>query len=185
MTPFMKLGLSQIKTGENAFSFSTSEESWLKTLVDGLTDKGISVAGPVSVQLQLTKLEPDYFLKGQLSFTADQVCARCAEVFSLPMEHSFALGLAHVETQGRGKAPDLLLAEESDELDINYFEGTELDLAPIVEEQLLLSLPYTAVCRPDCRGLCQSCGADLNQGSCRCAQLNPLSPFTALSQLKH
>lgn len=44
----------------------------------------------------------------------------------------------------------------------------ELDLRPVVREQWLLAAPGFLECRPDCRGLCPRCGADLNAGPCAC-----------------
>ncbi|MBQ9882395.1 MAG: DUF177 domain-containing protein [Synergistes sp.] len=45
----------------------------------------------------------------------------------------------------------------------------EISLIPMVWETLITSLPYTLLCRPDCRGLCPQCGADLNEGDCGCS----------------
>lgn len=45
----------------------------------------------------------------------------------------------------------------------------EIDLEPLVREALLLELPLAPLCREDCRGLCPTCGADLNEGACLCA----------------
>jgi uncharacterized protein len=44
--------------------------------------------------------------------------------------------------------------------------GNELDLAPMVRETLMLELPDTPLCRPDCAGLCPECGTDLNETNC-------------------
>jgi uncharacterized protein len=180
MTPFMKVGLAQIKTGENAFHFSTEQDAWLRELAERLAKTGAVIPGSIDVDLQLTKLEPDYYLRGHLKFEVDQTCARCAETFSLPILHKVELGMAHVGTA----AVEGVLSEESEELDINYFEGTDLDFGPIIEEQVLLSLPYRAMCQEDCKGICQNCGADLNKGSCRCPKVNPVHAFAGLSQLK-
>ena len=35
-------------------------------------------------------------------------------------------------------------------------------------EQWLLDVPGYALCREDCKGLCPTCGADLNEGECEC-----------------
>jgi uncharacterized protein len=43
-----------------------------------------------------------------------------------------------------------------------------LDLRPLVRDALLLELPLAPLCQEDCRGLCPTCGADLNEGSCGC-----------------
>ena len=43
-----------------------------------------------------------------------------------------------------------------------------IDLDPIIEETLLLSLPMKAICATDCKGICTVCGQNLNQQSCDC-----------------
>ena len=51
----------------------------------------------------------------------------------------------------------------------NYVgEDGMIDLAPLVRELSLLSRPIKVLCRPDCLGLCQECGANLNDGDCGC-----------------
>lgn len=47
-------------------------------------------------------------------------------------------------------------------------EDGMIDLAPLVRELSLLSRPIKVLCRPDCLGLCQECGANLNDGDCGC-----------------
>lgn len=44
-----------------------------------------------------------------------------------------------------------------------------LDLSEAVRQYALLAVPMKPLCAPDCRGLCPSCGKDLNQGRCGCA----------------
>jgi uncharacterized protein len=43
-----------------------------------------------------------------------------------------------------------------------------IDLGPLMRDAIVLELPATPLCRPDCRGLCPHCGADLNEGACDC-----------------
>lgn len=38
-----------------------------------------------------------------------------------------------------------------------------IDLEPILRDAVVLELPFTPLCRPDCAGLCPECGADLNR----------------------
>lgn len=45
-------------------------------------------------------------------------------------------------------------------------ETGQLDLAPSIREELLLSFPINPVCRPDCKGLCPVCGENLNEVQC-------------------
>jgi len=48
--------------------------------------------------------------------------------------------------------------------------GAEVDLRPALREQWLLEAPAFVLCRPDCKGLCLTCGANLNLGACSCAR---------------
>ncbi len=62
--------------------------------------------------------------------------------------------------------------------------GEQLDLRPVVRELVLLDAPLTPLCRPDCAGLCPTCGIDRNTQSCECAP-PPADPrWSALDVLK-
>jgi uncharacterized protein len=43
-----------------------------------------------------------------------------------------------------------------------------VDLAFALREELILAVPPFVECRPDCKGLCPRCGANLNDGPCDC-----------------
>jgi uncharacterized protein len=55
-----------------------------------------------------------------------------------------------------------------DEEETYLLTGDFLDLEPLARDAVLLSLPLAPLCRPDCAGLCPTCGADLNSGPCGC-----------------
>jgi uncharacterized protein len=61
--------------------------------------------------------------------------------------------------------------EDADDPDIFPLAegGKRVDLRPAIREQWLLNVPSYAECRPDCKGICPACGADLNAGPCSCA----------------
>ena len=67
-------------------------------------------------------------------------------------------------------------AEDESEDDPDVFplstgrSGSEVDLRPALREQWLLEIPAFVLCRPDCKGLCLTCGANLNQGACSCTR---------------
>ena len=52
--------------------------------------------------------------------------------------------------------------------EIYPYTGDIIDLQEMVKDQVLLELPLAPLCREECKGLCVSCGADLNLGSCAC-----------------
>ncbi len=99
-----------------------------------------------------------YYFSGAFHGTAAGECRRC---------------LAPVEFLVQDQA-HLLFAdasdENADEPDVFPLSngGMELDLRPAIREQWLLDASILPLCRPDCKGLCAACGADLNVGPCGC-----------------
>ncbi|CAN5218181.1 YceD family protein [soil metagenome] len=43
-----------------------------------------------------------------------------------------------------------------------------LDLGVLLRDALVPAVPYRPLCRPDCRGLCATCGVDRNEADCAC-----------------
>lgn len=59
-----------------------------------------------------------------------------------------------------------------------------LDLAPLLRAEALIAVSRGVLCRPDCKGLCPECGANLNHETCTCAD-NRIDPrFEKLKALK-
>ena len=58
-----------------------------------------------------------------------------------------------------------------------------LDLGEAVGQYAMFSVPMKPLCSTDCRGLCQSCGANLNQASCDCPTTRVESRWAELEGL--
>ncbi len=71
-----------------------------------------------------------------------------------------------------------------DELEAGWFQGEEIDLGALAVEVMSVALPAKPLCKEECAGLCQHCGADLSAGECPCAGLRPDSPFAVLAGLR-
>ena len=68
---------------------------------------------------------------------------------------------------------ELANAEEID--DILVIPDMKLDLEEFTVTEVVLSLPTKHLCREDCKGVCQSCGKNLNLGDCDCVK-EPVNP---------
>lgn len=180
----MKLVVAKLKEGENCFAFTSQGGGWLQTVVEHLEKTGHKLEGQMAVEISVTKLEPDYYLRGSLDAKVWQTCARCAEGFVLPVHQNYEFGLVHVSAPESKEQSKLVRQEEKDELDLTYFEGGEIDLGPIIEEQFYLSLPFQALCREGCKGVCQQCGQNLNESTCNCKTPAGNSPFSVLKDYK-
>jgi uncharacterized metal-binding protein YceD (DUF177 family) len=50
----------------------------------------------------------------------------------------------------------------------NVLTGARLDVADLAQQNVLSVLPMGLRCMEECRGLCGTCGANLNAGECSC-----------------
>jgi uncharacterized protein len=117
----------------------------------------------VDVDCLITKTSGTVFIKGLFSAIIDICCSRCLERASLPIGSDFAYTLIPAKAEAR---EDLELMPE--ELEISYYQGDFIDLAPIICEQIILQIPIKALCSEECKGLCLHCGTNLNTSSCNC-----------------
>jgi len=111
-------------------------------------------------------------LRGQAEAEALLVCSRCLAEFELPLtaqiDCTYALTRDYLER-------DVDVARLA--------EGDQLDPQPEIIGLLLAELPFQTVCHSECKGLCPTCGTDLNQGPCHCPAATG-SPFEILKTLR-
>jgi uncharacterized protein len=79
---------------------------------------------------------------------------------------------------------DELFATDFEEGETYPIQGDHIDLEPLAREVLVLGLPLAPLCRPDCAGLCPTCGADLNLGDCGCPPVDADPRWAALDALR-
>ncbi|MDO4289190.1 MAG: DUF177 domain-containing protein [Eubacterium sp.] len=120
-----------------------------------IDENGILVKGSI------TKLSAEEFLlKFTVQGTIIYLCARCLEPTPLKSVYEY---------------------EET----IKTEPGTEeLDLRPYVYECLFINEPFKVLCDEACKGLCPSCGANLNHENCSCGDTLDIDPrMEALKKL--
>ncbi|NLB81096.1 MAG: DUF177 domain-containing protein [Clostridiaceae bacterium] len=67
--------------------------------------------------------------------------------------------------------------------DDENLDGSLLDVGNIVLQNIHLNLPIRFVCDPNCKGLCPKCGANLNNGLCKCDNEIVDERFSVLKKL--
>ena len=112
---------------------------------------------PVEVDLDVDRSGDQLTLTGRVRTVAEDDCARCLIRVREPLDAEIEL---HADRAGTGGRHERELAAEALVL---FHDGRSLELADEVRGALLLARPMATLCRPDCRGLCSRCGADLNQ----------------------
>lgn len=103
-------------------------------------------------------------LVGTVSTVLELGCSRCLESYRLPLSVTFDLVyLPQHANVGEGET------EVGDEdLGTAYYRDETIDLGGLMREQFYLALPMKPLCGDTCRGLCPSCGANLNESTCGC-----------------
>ena len=115
--------------------------------------------GKISVRGTVEKSLTSVVLKASVDRDVEQVCARCLK----EVKESF-----------------------SDSVEYNYDVSSvdEIDTLSDIRDDLILSHPERFLCKEDCKGLCASCGGDLNAGKCKCKNNQSKNSFSKLQKFK-
>ncbi len=121
----------------------------------------------VCLQARLAPTRRGIEAKGEYAALVRLHCSRCLEAFEQALEGHFRLFL---RPEGEADAEERASERNAGESDVDLFPvvGQKVDLAALLREQIDLALPVKVLCDDDCRGLCASCGMNLNQATCRC-----------------
>ena len=165
----MKINVSSIKKeigSRQPFEFRCGIDQLLEETDEQWTSGQVLVEGHIANNGRMLEMEGTVHVK---SFPC---CGRCLEQYEAEFEFPF-----HELFQEEVAAA----TETKDE--INYFHGDEIDISAVIRETIVLSEPLRTVCSEDCKGLCSSCGANLNTETCGC-QHETLDPrLAALKKL--
>jgi len=130
--------------------------------------KQIALAGTLSA------VDDEVMFRGTLTGEFGQPCDRCLEPASERVVQDvvwlFTPGAPAEPVRVQDEPEDEDVEEAFDSERIRYFTHDEIDLAPEIWEEMLLAAPTKFYCRETCKGLCPSCGKNLNEGACKCAQ---------------
>lgn len=132
------------------------------------------LSGAIAVDVTLESSVDDIDVAGQLRVAWADTCRRCLR----PVEATLVIDVeeryAPAERIGTGTVdPEAFPIEHG-----------QLDLAPMVREEVLLGVPDAPLCRDDCPGLCPTCGADLAAGPCACPTEVRDERWAVLDQLR-
>lgn len=184
----MKLLVDRLTATPVREDFEASASWWQDQVVRN-RDVDYEVESPFLFAVAGYMLSEDVFLEGELRGAIKIECGRClrryrhalAETFRLVLEP--ARGRQPVDPQGiRALARDGLAL--GDELDVGWYQGSEIVLDRFFAELISLALPLQPLCSEECKGLCPRCGADRNRVDCGCEEQKPPSPFAALAALR-
>ena len=171
----MKLDIRPLLAGDKLLTFEyelmldTSDEGPIGYLPDARFPSPMKVAG------EITNTAGYMRMSVSLSVDYESYCARCLA----PVSGSFTLDLE------KTVAPKDIIADLPEERLDDYvvIEDGFLDIDEQMLMQLELEFPSRFFCKEDCKGLCQKCGKNLNEGKCDCPEKEMDPRFAPLQAL--
>ncbi|MBN1794719.1 MAG: DUF177 domain-containing protein [Candidatus Omnitrophica bacterium] len=97
--------------------------------------------GPVAAHIQVAKNNRDISVRVTMSYATTLTCSRCLENYTQEMNKTIDLFYAHVS---------------------EHF----LDITNDIRNEIFMEYPLKPLCASDCKGLCATCGQNLNTGTC-------------------
>jgi uncharacterized protein len=150
------------KNGESA---SYSFETELSQIVEDCpADAKLSLSVKASVS------GDKLIIKGCFQVTIGVECSRCLERFVNFIEADISEAFTILNNYSE-ENHDVLALKTANDLTVS---GDYLYLDEYIRQQFILAQELSPVCKPDCKGLCSECGADLNKAPCSCSSDNKI-----------
>jgi uncharacterized protein len=112
---------------------------------------GVPEDAPIEGDLTLESVVEGIYVTGSFGGRMTLRCARCLNEF----ERGFDVDVHELVARQPGPEDDYALGSD-----------LTLDPEPMVRDAVVLEMPFSPLCRPDCLGLCEICGGDRNLGEC-------------------
>lgn len=121
---------------------------------------------PVEGRVNLIRTESGILARGEAEATLVAECRRCLEPFEVDVRFTFEE--EYVPSIDIETGATLPVSPENPELVVDGHH--QLDLTEVLRQYVVMETSRSALCRPDCKGLCSQCGQNLNLGTCSCEQ---------------
>jgi len=167
----MIIDLIQLTEPEITFDFTSQPD---------LEEESARIVKPVRTVGKLRKGIAQVDVEGSISGEVEAECTRCLTSGT----HQIDVPLKAVFVTEENYTSEKEAEVRRDDLDVSIYDGEKIDLTDLVREQILLDLPAQILCQEDCKGLCQKCGANLNEVNCNCEEKEIDPRWSALKNLK-
>lgn len=119
-----------------------------------------TLSGPV----RMIHTNTGILVQGRLRAEAALACARCLDPVAVPL----AIELEEIFTPTIDIVTGKPITPEEEDRALWIDEHHLLDLSEVLRQDVLIAAPLHVLCKEDCRGLCHTCGQNLNEGPCDC-----------------
>ena len=115
---------------------------------------GVAPGAAVELELRLESVMEGVLVSGTATAALTGECGRCLD----PVTSTISVDLQELYAY-----PDSATGETTADGEVSRLDGNFLDLEPVLRDAVVLGLPLTPLCRPDCAGLCAGCGGRLDE----------------------
>jgi uncharacterized protein len=127
-------------------------------------------------------VDEEYEVDGNVTYTADLECSRCAEPYPFANTSAF-----HVRFRPRPEASaenEEVEITSEEELDVEFYSERSIPLREFALEQVQLTIPMKPLCDESCLGLCAKCGVNKSREKCSCDESIVDERWGALKDLR-
>ncbi len=121
--------------------------------------------GKLKLDFNASYSEGEVLISGSFEASITASCSRCLEPFVQVLKADFNEVFTLTQGFPDEDALDSLAEEAANRLTIS---SDNLYLEEYIRQSIILAQEYRPLCKPDCKGICDKCGTDLNHSSCQC-----------------
>ncbi len=147
----MKIDVSKIRSIKNA-SLDIDITDKIKGLANGMND--YKFVENVNFKGSMENSDGVLRLKGHLKAAYSTKCFRCLK----EIRNCVELNISEIFSTAKNNGYE----------DAYLYEGEYVEIDDAIRDNIFLNMPMKKVCSIDCKGLCPSCGKDMNTEKCNC-----------------
>jgi uncharacterized protein len=125
----------------------------------------LNLLSPILGTLKLTRTNYGLFAEAQYTVDLEQECGRCLD----PARSTIVSDLSEEILPSTNIVTGMPENDDADPDVLRINANHEVDLTDLIRQDIVVQSPLQPLCRPDCPGLCPSCGLELQTGTCDCS----------------
>lgn len=173
MGPSLDIDVSSI-LGEAGATLEVDADVPLSSIC--VADVRVEFVHPPQLHAIIANVGDVLLLSGSVNATATLECSRCLGLFEYPLTGMLDAVVSEIDD----------LATRNDDQEWYRLQGETVDLMPAAESALRVEIPFAPLHNEECKGICPTCGCDLNRDECAChpaAATQADNPFAPLKDL--
>ena len=130
-----------------------------KNLDKDFTIDDIDFINPITILLQLYKVDDDISGSIKIKYEYTEECSRCLKKYKNIIEKEEDVFITSEDIDPKDKDTDMFYIQ---------LDNGQIDIDVVIKEIFIINRPLKPLCDEKCKGLCPECGANLNDESCNC-----------------